>query len=368
MNRCGWGVLCLDPRSFRITKGKTETFGCQPDGHHGLWDISESRSLVQDSQGLDSGFAMTTSSPNASADTVDVDDDNDVILDEYRAEDQNDDDETNENEDEDEEEGADIEEDTEDMENPGSSEGSSMSLDAVTTLPQENSLVRNSFEQAQHQSNSPAAQNQTERPDRVRRVISQTVPQVFQPIMRKLPFSMLHSSETEISFFHDPLTQPSIIMRDPLHEKLSPDMYWLGRYDRMNMVAQVPELGLVLAASPVGRVALFTLTRRKVMQLSALRLDWILPLYSQEKNGERPRVPLLGIAVGPIQGRQLATTDVDRDSPDGAEQESWRAVECSRRYRLLLMYCDNSVLSYELARQPGRSGRDETDVDELLVF
>jgi hypothetical protein len=67
-----------------------------------------------------------------------------------------------------------------------------------------------------------------------------------------------------------------------------------------------------------------------------MRLERILPLASQERRGERPFAPLAGIASSPLQG-----------------SEHLPAIK--KRWRLMMMYTDNSVLSYEIRRSQAQS-------------
>lgn len=108
------------------------------------------------------------------------------------------------------------------------------------------------------------------------------------------------------------------------------------------MVHCIPELSLVIAASQKGRAAVFRLTR--VADDFCMRLDTILPREGAE--GERgrgrerrPTSALLGVAVGPVQ---------ERRRPRGRGRMWGR-----RRWRLMMVYMDGSVLSYELGREAG---------------
>ena len=88
--------------------------------------------------------------------------------------------------------------------------------------------------------------------------------------------------------------------------------------ERMNMIHQIPELGLVIIGTQIGRCAVCTLTRQQEDGEVGLRVDWVLPFDKQEQTGERPVMPLLGLAVGPIQGRMQSTpprSEAQRESP-----------------------------------------------------
>ena len=113
----------------------------------------------------------------------------------------------------------------------------------------------------------------------------------------------------------------------------------LRHFDRLNMLAVIPELSLVVAASQIGRAALITLTRlgdefsSLTMPVVMFRLDLILPLKMHEDE-YRPWVPLAGMAVAPLQASASETG------------KFWPG----QRWRLLLHYVDQTILSYELYR------------------
>lgn len=86
------------------------------------------------------------------------------------------------------------------------------------------------------------------------------------------------------------------------------------------MVKYIPELGIVVAASQKGRVAIITLTWQKEISF-AFRLDWIVPFHTQEQKDERPESPLLGIAVSPMAGSEIPQ-DVPC-IPQGVDPNDW---------------------------------------------
>lgn len=93
----------------------------------------------------------------------------------------------------------------------------------------------------------------------------------------------------------------------------------------MNMIKYIPELGIVVVATQIGRVAIITLTWHAEIGHS-FRIDWILPLDSQNVHG---RVPLLGMAVSPMPGFEMPQ-DVPCVPPDYDPTE-WLEFD----YRLL---------------------------------
>jgi hypothetical protein len=137
---------------------------------------------------------------------------------------------------------------------------------------------------------------------------------------------------------------PIIYMSDPLEQDCRPDLaIQLAQIDRLNLTAQIPELGVVLVGSAKGRVAILTLHRldENVYSFSGvladsrpstftMRLLTILPLAEQEERDQRPLQPLVGLAVAPVQGHL-------------------ELVPGRRRiWRIMLTYRDHTVLSYEI--------------------
>lgn len=140
-----------------------------------------------------------------------------------------------------------------------------------------------------------------------------------------------------------PSLTATVICRSALHHlNPSPSLQYLGTIDRLNMVHCIPELSLIVAASQKGRAGIFRLTR--VGDTFAMRLDTVLPREDSEV-GERgrerrPTAALLGVAVGPVQERRRGR---------GGGVGVWGR----RRWRLMMVYMDGSVVSYELGREEG---------------
>lgn len=111
--------------------------------------------------------------------------------------------------------------------------------------------------------------------------------------------------------------------------------------DRLSLQAHIPELGILITATPKGRAAVYTLCQSPDGPDEAPvyfhRLDWMLPFKSQEDAGERPLAKLIGIATGPLQGNL----------------GQWDGIK-SRRYRLMLHYSDHTILSYLLQKEEVR--------------
>lgn len=124
-----------------------------------------------------------------------------------------------------------------------------------------------------------------------------------------MDFPILHFSETDIRLLENPSSlDTSVVCAGPLRQDFSYPIYTIDGFDRFNMVKYLPEDGIVIAATQKGRAAIISLGRVFGGGLT-LRINWMVPLFRQERFGERPLMPLLGIAVSPIQGFEK-TADV----------------------------------------------------------
>ncbi|KAK0118933.1 hypothetical protein ONS95_007802 [Cadophora gregata] len=158
------------------------------------------------------------------------------------------------------------------------------------------------------------------------------------PHLQEGNMAVIRTSAHDIEVIPPNTNMISTLCRNFLQQTLPHEILQdtLDRFDRLNMFAVIPELSLLVVASQKGRVALFTLTRLEddfsdVGPVLMIRLDRILPPTEHEVDF-RPNVPLLGMAVGPLQGK---------DKDGGMQRKIWR---------LILHYMDHTVLSYELKR------------------
>ncbi|PWY78712.1 hypothetical protein BO83DRAFT_213620 [Aspergillus eucalypticola CBS 122712] len=256
-------------------------------------------------------------------------------------------------------------------------------------------------------------------------------------------FPILHFSQTDIRLIPHPFANyATAVCGDPLRQPLTHPVVSIRACDRFNMVKYVPEHGIVIAASQKGRAAVIALTESETTGLS-FRVDWIVPLESQEKYGDRPLIPILGMSVSPIQGfefppdvpyiprdvkpddlafqfkylshdehnfslsssvmlqqnsfneeinnsevdpSETATADDDSPQPPPLSlpecharassayqpEESWRGWNPSRHYRLMLMYADHTIMSYEFwykwnTTDSGPNGQDLDEEDDILL-
>ena len=227
------------------------------------------------------------------------------------------------------------------------------------------------------------------------------------------PFPVIQCSASHIRLLNVPKAKtPHFFCASALKQTL-PRVIERSRLidmDRLNMMQYIPELGVVIIATQIGRCAVCTLTKKSDTGTPGFRVDWILPTKEQEKIGLRPQATLLGIAAGPVQGRQIGEEESSSDESEssfGAEElytnhstasssggssisesnllqgrkhhlpssksrpspirpnhpifpkaESWQGIENSRRYRLMLTYYDQTVLTYELWREAPNIGID----------
>ncbi|RAH63367.1 hypothetical protein BO85DRAFT_360426 [Aspergillus piperis CBS 112811] len=255
-------------------------------------------------------------------------------------------------------------------------------------------------------------------------------------------FPILHFSQTDIRLIPHPFANyATAVCGDPLRQPLTHPVVSIRACDRFNMVKYVPEHGIVIAASQKGRAAVIALTESETTGLS-FRIDWIVPLESQEKYGDRPLIPILGMSVSPIQGfefppdvpyiprdvkpddlafqfkylshdehnsslsssvmlqqnsfEEINNSEVDPSEPAAADddnpqppplslpecharassayqpEESWRGWNPSRHYRLMLMYADHTIMSYEFwykwnTTDSGPNGQDLDEEDDILL-
>ena len=175
------------------------------------------------------------------------------------------------------------------------------------------------------------------------------------PSFVDLPFNLLQTDERDIHLFRDirfdadlkrrPLdsSHSQVLCQQALNQRMPPGFNYLSQMERLNMIAQIPELGVVVIGNQVGRVGILTMTRWEAQKQSGYKIECILPFSSEEAKGMRPRRPLMGMAVGPIQGQESA---LPHESPRMGTQPP-------RRFRLLMTYCDHTILSYEITRPDG---------------
>lgn len=186
--------------------------------------------------------------------------------------------------------------------------------------------------------------------------LSDTAPNKTHPGFVKLPFNLLQTDQKDIHLFRDisfdtdlkelppASSQSQVLCQQALNQAMPPGFDSLTQIERLNMIAQIPELGVVVIGNQVGRVGILTMTRWEAQKQSGYKIEAILPFHSEEEKGMRPIKPLMGMAVGPIQGQERP---LPQASPKVGKQEP------ARRFRLMMIYCDHTILSYEISRPGG---------------
>lgn len=184
-----------------------------------------------------------------------------------------------------------------------------------------------------------------------------------------LPFHIFQTTKSDIRLMsdirHGPIIEKgtscnTLVCQQALHQKTPSHLRHPGM-ERLNMVLQIPELGIMAVAYQAGRVALLTMTKIDKNGQFGFRPEWLLPFRAQEDVGKRPMVALLGMAIGPVQGcgrMSGSATDEARDPKVLANG--------TRRFRLILTYYDHTILSYEIWRSIADSGSGIQD--RILVL
>ncbi|GAB1310082.1 CRT10-domain-containing protein [Madurella fahalii] len=116
--------------------------------------------------------------------------------------------------------------------------------------------------------------------------------------------------------------------------------------ERVNMIIHVPELNLVVAGSPVGRVALITPTKtagrfQHIRVRRGFRVERVLPRRSED--ALRPACTLIGIAMSPVPNDRARRLNLH--PPRGSTPPIM--------YRLMLHYRDHTILMYDISRGLG---------------
>lgn len=185
----------------------------------------------------------------------------------------------------------------------------------------------------------------------------------------------------------------------------------IPHYHRHCYATQIPELGIFIVATPAGRVGVFRLTRNNTPEgkvVFGFRLECILPRKERRDDrrgnggneaGEAVNIitdvwgrRLVGVAVGPLQGmldkegsggRRREDNDEDSgddnsDDDSGDEHQSGFGSHAgrgasetadtdkigSRRWRLMMLFHDHTVYTYQLEK---RMAKGVSGLGDLVV-
>lgn len=377
-NRRGWGVACIDPYFCHNGESFADLFGTQDvlvDDENSV-NISESVNSVPESSKAHFTFRKACSRPSVTADSAEED----IDMEDETDEDFDDEDDLDLDEQSDETDSEPYVP-AEDNEQLDSEMEPTIAEAAISESPIDLPLYF-------HPPSTIAGFSEASNPLAWLPLHARKVPRnqtnslgsvpVQYPGNRSrpatLPFHVLHTTQQNILLHHT--IQPDtdhrphlsstkkVLCRIPLHQHLLRHDEHLARLERLNMVLQIPELGMMVVGDQMGRVALLTMTRGKATTKKpkenefGFRLERFLPLMSQEDDNKRPKTELLGVAVGPVARHLLKRPDYLDDDDYGyghvRRREAWRELEGSRRYRVILYYRDHTLLSYEIGRRPRR--------------
>ncbi|KAF2491892.1 hypothetical protein BU16DRAFT_530314 [Lophium mytilinum] len=283
-----WNSVFLDPRSFKYTRRIEVALGTpKKEQSTSFWDISASKLDIPGGQKL---LGSPDGRPPLSA-IVSIDNTGAIVV--IDGEWNHDDDST------------------------GEEEGEPIGIDRATDQPSPPFYLGQEFSDGDR---TPSSDSHCPVLIVAKRDLFLVQPLTSEGWCRRLP----------VIAFHDPLAQ-------------NQTQFPKSR-DRICFIEQIPELGVVIVASSIGRAAVITLTQSDELDEEDLpkpvygfRLDHLLPFPEQEKDGWR-RGWMLGIAASPLQGMLDA--------------------EGVRRWRLMLYYADHTVLAYEIGkiREPQNQG------------
>lgn len=249
---------------------------------------------------------------------------------------------------------SDEDEDSEE-EPPRSSSGSPVSQQTQRTSVEP--TVDSSPDQSGQNDNAPL-KKQSQTPSKRPRNASQVQNEVQVPAITALQCSQYHVRLINIPKARSPHFFCANMLTQDLPEAVERSHF--AALTRLSMMQQIPELGIVIIASQLGRCAVCTLTRNMNNGASGLRVDWILPTRRQEREGHRPRHLLLGIAVAPIQGRGQQQSD-DPTTLERSDSETWAK---DRTVHGVKTTFDTSILVLDGAARDNSGVNDSDNSDD----
>ena len=150
---------------------------------------------------------------------------------------------------------------------------------------------------------------------------------------------ILHCSTNHLRLLNVPRERRAhLFCSNILQQQLPRTQFWRNQarpLQRVNMFQQIPELGIVVVASQLGRCAICALTRHPETETYGLRVDWIVPTKRQEKSGGRPSMWLLGIATAPVQGHWIGGESRTPSEPSLQEDSQFDGTHISFDTRMV---------------------------------
>lgn len=209
-----------------------------------------------------------------------------------------------------------------------------------------------------------------ERSMRTNRLLNQMVTSTDNKTTMPPDIAILHCGNANVRLLGGPRAKYPHIFCAGILRQIFPNTRIgqnLDHIDRLNMVHTIPDLGIVLIATQAGRLAVCALTRRGD-GLLGLRVDWILPTKKQELRGQRPEFcPLIGVAVGPIQGHYDDSASSDSDGGAWAEDKDFDAVKTTFEHRTVLLQAESNHGASSSSRKHKKPKKGEEQPYRIAV-
>ncbi|KAG8625669.1 hypothetical protein KVT40_006070 [Elsinoe batatas] len=173
---------------------------------------------------------------------------------------------------------------------------------------------------------------------------------IFTASVRDMHLLQPATSPSPTAIDHLPLILIANAFKTPLSADADDFAFGTDFFERCSLLAQIPSLGVLVVGNQKGKVAVLSgfKTRERidikgpagtrvkgVKWVYGLRLQAMVPFRRQEREGLKPACQLYGLAVGRMQGCL-------RGDGEGPGEERWR---------LMVMWIDETVLSYEIRRE-----------------
>ncbi|KIX96756.1 uncharacterized protein Z520_07476 [Fonsecaea multimorphosa CBS 102226] len=197
---------------------------------------------------------------------------------------------------------------SEEVDDADLSSSSRRSTTSLSSLVHRNSQEINVDVLSASDMDSPSRRRQRIEPKSPKPLVESSASNVAKPRARAKPPNIptLHCTTSNLRLIMTPAADsPHVFCANILRQALPRSIQLTTHIhlDRLNMMLQIPELGIVVVAAQVGRCAVCSLTKNETTGTLGLRVSWVLPTRKQELLKRiRPFSPLLGIAASPVQG------------------------------------------------------------------